>query len=108
MIWGISPNKYHARRTWSELTQRWYASKAEANRGEELALLERGGGISGLAYQVKYVLCKRPRITITIDFAYIENGARVHEDTKGVLTRDTRTKLAWLEEKFGVKVILSR
>jgi len=29
--------------TWSELCQRWFASKAEARRGEELLLLQRTG-----------------------------------------------------------------
>ena len=30
-----------------------------------------------------------------------------YEDSKGVLTRDTRTKLAWVQEKYGIDVLLS-
>jgi len=101
-------NKYHAVRTYSALCGRTFDSKAEARRGEELALLERGGVIHALQYQIKFLLSVKPRITITIDFQYIEQGIVRHEDTKGVLTRDFRTKLAWLKEKWGHDVILVR
>ncbi len=100
-------NKYHARRTWSELCQRTFDSKAEAVRGEELHLLQLDGQISNLHYQSKFVLSQKPRVTIKIDFEYIENGVKIFEDVKGVLTRDFRTKLAWLEQSQGVRVILS-
>lgn len=100
-------NKYKAQRTWSALCQRFFASKAEARRGEELRLLELAGEITGLEYQVKFVLSKTPKVTITVDFAYTEKGQRIYEDTKGVLTRDFRTKLAWLEQSHGVEVSLT-
>lgn len=101
-------NKYRAKRTWSELCQRWFDSKAEARRGEELYLLEKGGLISDLRYQVKFILSKEPKVSITIDFAYLEDGQRVLEDTKGVLTRDFRTKLVWLQQSQGLKVVLTK
>jgi len=108
-------NKYGARRTWSELCQREFASKAEATRGEELALLEKAGAISDLEYQHPFVLCKDPKITITVDFSYRDKPfggpflrARTYEDVKGVLTRDFRTKMAWLKEKYGIDVELVR
>ncbi|KKL07359.1 hypothetical protein LCGC14_2586830 [marine sediment metagenome] len=108
-------NKYGARRTWSELCQREFASMKECRRAEELALLEKAGEITCLRFQVPYVLSVKPKVTITIDFSYIERmkgtelwcGQDKHEDSKGVLTRDTRTKLAWLKEKHGIDVILS-
>ncbi|KKK96986.1 hypothetical protein LCGC14_2657270 [marine sediment metagenome] len=84
-----------------------FDSKAECRRGEELALLERGGRIGNVFYQRKFVLCEKPKITITIDFDYMEKGHQIFEDTKGVLTRDFRTKLAWLKEKYGIDVVLS-
>ena len=99
--------KYRAIRTWSELVGRWFPSKAEARRGEELFFLDRAGEISGLEYQVKFVLSKKPRVTITVDFAYTENGKRIYEDTKGVLTRDFRTKMAWVKEKFEIEIIFN-
>jgi hypothetical protein len=101
-------NKYGAKRTFSVLCDRWFHSKAEAIRGEELALLERVGEISNLEYQVKFVLSQNPRVTISIDFAYDWNGDRIYEDTKGVLTRDFRTKLAWLKGKYNIDVMLSK
>ena len=89
-------------------------------------MLEKGGGIKDLKFQIPFVLCEKPKITITIDFAYIKQGdfadysdavkkaglhipvnVQFYEDSKGVLTRDTRTKLAWLKEKYDVVVILS-
>jgi hypothetical protein len=117
-------NKYGAKRTYSELCDRTFASKAEAKRGEELRLLEMAGEISDLEYQPKFTLCEKPRITITLDFAYIDYnelatgqrfdegseplGVDIYEDVKGVLTRDFRTKLAWLKEKYGIGVRLIR
>ncbi len=58
------------------------------------------------------VKAPKPKITITIDFAYQEMTNiyapnYTYEDSKGMLTRDTRTKLAWLQEKHGIEVLLS-
>jgi len=112
-------NKYGARRTWSEICQREFASKKECLRAEELTLLGKAGEIKDLVFQHRFDLCEKPRITITIDFSYRERmgddgyGQGVFsplitfEDSKGMLTRDTRTKLAWLKEKYGVDVVLS-
>lgn len=100
--------KYHSTRTWSELTNRWFASKAEAKRGEELHLLQMAGDIAELQYQPRFLLSHKPKVTITLDFAYRENGKLVYEDTKGVLTRDFRTKLAWLKQSQGIEVRLTQ
>ena len=116
-------SKYGAIRTFSHLCERWFDSKAEARRGEELCLLEKAGEIAYLQYQIPFVLCEKPKITITIDFSYLQDfvwvtppkggrwasGKRVYEDSKsGILTRDSRTKLAWLKEKHGVLVLLTK
>ena len=99
-------NKYHARRTYSELCQREFASRREAVRGEELFLFQKAGEISNLEYQPRFTLSKAPRITYTADFRYTESGVAIVEDVKGMMTRDTRTKLAWLKEKTGIEVKL--
>jgi len=113
----MTGNKYGAHRTWSKLCQRWFASKAEAVRGEELALLEKAREIRNLQYQLTLPLSKNPKVTITLDFVYelrvLEGGCevgwlKVYEDVKGVLTRDFRTKMAWLKEKYGIDVELRR
>jgi len=105
-----STNKYNAQRTWSELCQRTFDSRAEARRGEELRLLELAGDIRELRYQIPFVLCVKPKITITIDFFYRRFGLNepFYEDVKGVLTRDSRTKLAWLQQKYSIEVKLSK
>lgn len=98
-------NKYGAKRTKSALCQRTFDSKAEARRGERLKLLEMDGKIKDLEYQPKFVLSKKPRVTIKLDFTYINGkGERVYEDVKGVITRDFRTKLAWLKQLKGTEV----
>ncbi|KKM77495.1 hypothetical protein LCGC14_1369440 [marine sediment metagenome] len=99
--------KYGSVRTYSTLCQREFASKKEAIRAEELTLLEKDGQIIDLEFQILFGLCEKPKITITIDFSYWQDGKVTYEDSKGVLTRDTRTKLAWLHEKYGTEVILS-
>jgi len=105
---GIGENKYHAVRTWSELCQRTFDSKAEARRGEDLFMLQKAREIEDLRYQTSFKLCEKPKITVTLDFTYLENGERIYEDVKGVLTRDSRTKYAWLEQKHRVAVRLIR
>jgi len=101
-------NKYNARRTYSELCNRTFDSKAEKIRGEELVLLLRAEEIQELQYQVKFKLSDKPKISVSIDFSYVEMGKRIYEDVKGVLTRDSRTKYAWLKEKHGIEVQLTR
>ena len=100
-------NKYGAIRTYSELCGREFASKKECQRGEELCLLEKAGKIKDLTYQIRFILSDKPRVSITIDFGYREDGVVKYEDSKGVLTRDFRTKLAWLQQMELIDVILS-
>lgn len=97
-------NKYRAIRTFSELCGRTFESKAEARRGEELKLLEQDGVIKDLEYQVPFLLCRKPSIKIKVDFAYKLDGQIFFEDIKGMMTREARVKLAWLEQSQGVKV----
>jgi len=101
-------NKYHARKTPSQLCQRIFDSKAECIYGEGLFLMQKAGEISQLEFQHKFVLCEKPKVTITIDFRYFNLNQHdyywTYEDVKGVMTRDFRTKLAWLKEKHGIDV----
>ena len=97
-------NKYHARRTWSELCGRWFASKAEAERGEELAIRQKAGEIRELVFQPRYKLSDTPPVTYVADFAYWEGHLLVVEDVKGVDTPVSRVKRAWAKDKLGVEV----
>lgn len=100
-------NKYNAVRTYSGLCQRIFSSKAECARADELYLLQRAGEISDLQYQVKFILCKSPKVTITVDFSYKENGETVLEDQKGWgETREFRVKRIWLKTLTGQDIKL--
>ena len=104
--------KYHNRRTWSELCQREFASKAECQRGEHLHMLELAGEITNLEYQPQWPLSKHPyKVTYTADFRYHQRDGdgqweTIVEDVKGVLTEATRVRIAWLSEKYHVTVRL--
>ena len=71
-------NKYGAKRTWSASCERWFDSKAEAARADELVLLERAGKIRELEFQPSWVLCERPRVTYTADFIYRDPSRMVN------------------------------
>lgn len=100
-------NKYRAVRCWSELCGRDFDSKVERERGEQLYMMNEAGEIRSLEYQPMWVLCWKPKITYTADFRYYLDNApyQIVEDVKGMLTRETRVKLAWLKEK-GIQVLL--
>lgn len=102
-------NKYHAKKTPSQLCQRIFDSKAECIYGEGLFLMQKAGEISQLEFQHKFVLCEKPKVTITIDFRYFNEHDYfgkywTYEDVKGVMTRDFRTKLCWLKQSQNIDV----
>ena len=120
-------NKFHAKRTWSELCQRIFPSKEHAEYGESLRLRELAGEISNLQYEIEFVLSQEPKITITIDFRYLvmpnphcnrPDSEWIYEDYKGtrytkkrhipkpIVERDFRVKLAWLKQLKGIDVKL--
>ena len=114
-------NRHHAIKVWSETCHRMFDSKAEARRGDELALMEKAEEITNLQFQVTYVLSEKPKVSITLDFKYKEmTGLRQYiiEDVKGwkytkkrhlsrpIIERDFKVKLAWLKEKYGIEVKL--
>jgi len=96
-------NKYSAVRTYSDVCQRWFASRLEARRGEYLWNLQLAGGIRDLQFQPRYTLSRDPRVQYVADFTYLVvdpgtgfDGPWVIEDTKGLITDASRVKLAWM------------
>jgi len=94
-------NKYGAKKT--QVGEVTFDSKKEAQRYMELQLLERAEEISNLRRQVRIDLMGQHRplhtrtgrkMRLTIDFAYIEDGIEVMEDSKGVWTRDFEVRYA--------------
>lgn len=86
-------NKY--RNQYITIDDHTFPSKKEANRYSELKILERVGKISKLELQPSFDICPqvkwngrtlRKRVYIA-DFMYIENGKKVVEDAKGVITK---------------------
>lgn len=71
-----------------------FASKAESRRYSELLLLEKAGQISGIKLQPRFPLNVNGNFVCTYvaDFEYVEKGARVIEDVKGMRTRDYQIK----------------
>lgn len=83
-------SKYHNVKTISHGIQ--FDSKKEANRYNELLILQNCGCISGLELQKRFEICpkknenKRARFYVA-DFVYKENGKRIIEDVKSPITR---------------------
>lgn len=106
-------SKYHNKKVMIDGIK--FDSKKEANRYQELKLMQRAGIITDLQRQVKYVLVpsqkgddgrviERP-CTYIADFVYIdENGKTVIEDTKGYRTSDYKIKRKLMLYIHGVKI----
>lgn len=89
-----------------------FDSQREARRYGELKLLEQAGDISGLALQVPFVLAsaikldgrRKPALRYYADFAYLEKGALVVEDVKGVRTPVYKIKRHLMATVHGIEV----
>lgn len=80
-----------------------FASKKEADRFQQLVLLEKSGAIRDLKTQVTFkmtingvVICK-----YVADFTYVEEGHFVVEDSKGYETREFKIKRKLLKALHG-------
>lgn len=79
-------NKFSARTV--EIDGIKYPSKAEANRHQQLKLMERARAILALAHQPKFPLVVNG-VTVgvyTPDFIYFDAGRTICEDVKGIVT----------------------
>jgi len=99
-------SKYGAKKTTVDGVT--YASKLEARRANELALLQRAGAIAGLQRQVPFDLVVNGHHVCRYisDFCYTttETGERVVEDAKGMLTTEFRLKAKLMEAIHGIVV----
>lgn len=89
-------NKYRAKKT-PCAHGHVHASRREANRCNELHLLERAGQITGLQQQPVFRFIINGKTVkmenghdakLTADFSYVEKGRKVVEDSKGFVVRD--------------------
>lgn len=113
----ISRSKYHSKKiTRDGIT---YDSVKEYRRYVELSLLERAGAIQELKRQVKFELlpaqyeegngkkrgkCLERAVHYVADFVYMENGAKVVEDTKGFKTKDYILKRKMMLYFHGIRI----
>ena len=102
-------SKYHAEKTIIDGER--FDSKREAERWQELRLMEKAGEISNLRRQVKYELIpafKKPgerterSVSYIADFVYTENGETIVEDSKGFKTDAYRIKRKLMIERYGI------
>lgn len=85
-----------------------FDSVLEANRYQELKLLQRAKQISNLRLQVPFLLQEgfkkngktHRKIEYIADFVYEENGQTVIEDTKGMKTETFKIKQKLFEYKY--------
>lgn len=82
-----------------------FDSKGEARRWGDLNFLQRANHISDLKRQVTFDLgvCK-----FRADFTYVQNGALVVEDFKGVITPEFRIKAKLMKQVHGIEVVVTR
>lgn len=95
---------------------RTFDSRKEYNRYCELLLLERGGYISDLKLQVKYVVIPAQKdesgkvlereCSYIADFVYFDQKAQrtVVEDAKGFKTKDYIIKRKLMLERYGIRI----
>lgn len=99
-------NKYHNEKTDG------YDSKREAKRASDLKLMQEAGVIRDLREQVPFELIPKNAderaVTYICDFVYEEfaNGdwSKVHEDCKGMRTRDYIIKRKLMRHVHGIRV----
>lgn len=105
------------RNTQTRIGDEKYASKREADRHQELLLLEKAGHITGLTREVPFELAPkiridgeartRPPIRYRADFVYsdVASGRVIVEDAKGRPTPVYRLKKHLLAVVHGIHVI---
>lgn len=101
------PNKFRNKPITIEGTR--YASRAEARRGQELAILSKAGVIKHLIHQPQWLLevngYKIGRYTG--DFSYFEDGALVVEDVKSPITAkqaDYKLRKKLMLALYGIEI----
>ena len=108
---GRKPHKFKAKKTVVDGIT--FDSKKEAKRYGELKLLERYGKIQNLVLQPRFTwkityshgekTYGKPQ-TYIADFSYCENGERVIEDVKGMLTAEYKRKRRIMLKLFGIVI----
>lgn len=85
-----------------------FASKAEADRYQQLKILLDNGYIQNLKLHPSYLItiATHKICHVILDFAYVENNKWIYEDVKGCDTAISRLKRKLVEAQHGIKVTL--
>lgn len=105
-------SKYNSKKT--VVDGQIFDSKKEANRYQELLLLEKAGVIKNLSRQVKFVLIPSQRdesgkvvereCSYKADFTYEDGIKTVVEDVKGYRTKEYIIKRKLLLWQYGIRI----
>lgn len=97
-------SKFHNQRTRDAESGRWFASRAEYGRYQQLKLLERAGEIRDLECQPRFRLLDPARDLRAVDyygdFRYWERGEEIVEDVKGVETAVFKLKWNLVQRRY--------
>lgn len=101
-------NKYHAHKV--KVDGITFDSKHEADRYQELKLLQKANEIYDLQRQVPYMLIEKSEygreIRYIADFVYRKGlNEVVVEDAKGVRTKEYKLKKRLMAEKYGIIIL---
>lgn len=108
---GTNVSKYRNRKI--TIDGQTFDSKREAQRFQELRILERQGTISDLQTQVTFELIPSQKVAGKVaeravkyvaDFVYTEGGKKVVEDVKGVRTKEYVIKRKLMLWRHGIQV----
>lgn len=105
-------SKYRSKKT--VVDGQKFDSKKEANRYQELLLLEKAGVIKNLSRQVKFVLIPSQRdesgkvvereCSYKADFTYEDGIKTVVEDVKGYRTKEYIIKRKLMLYQYGIRI----
>lgn len=105
-------SKYNSKKTIVDGQK--FDSKKEANRYQELLLLEKAGVIKNLSRQVKFLLIPSQRdengkviereCSYKADFTYEEGIKTVVEDVKGYRTKEYIIKRKLMLYQYGIRI----
>ncbi len=98
-------HKYHAK-PFRDAAGRYWSSRGEFQRFCDLEIMELAGLIRGLTLQPKLTLVHNGMFICTYiaDFRYIENGADVYEDFKGMQTAIFKLKKKLVLALLGIDI----
>lgn len=98
---------------WPDRSGFMHDSKREAQRADELLLMQRAGAITELRQQVAFALIPAQKLrsgktergcVYVADFTYRENGEFIVEDAKGTRTKEYIIKRKLMKHIYDIEI----